>query len=118
MALRTRIFINKKGAVYFIKGIFEPKPKCLLYIEIVNFTRAAEHMGVSNLTGKRLKNVKDTAVSSHLFQRNCTIDFDHFDILATDISKFNLLVKESLLIKRSNSALSRTTKSFSLELFD
>ena len=118
MALRTRISINKKGAVYFIKVIFEPKPKCLLYAEIVNFTRVAEHMGVSNLTGKRLKNVKDSGVSSHLFQCNCTIDFDHFDILATDISKFNLLEKESVLIKRSNPALNGTTKSFSLELFD
>ena len=118
MALRTRISINKKGAVYFIKGIFEAKPKCLLYVEIVNFTRAAEHMRVSNLTGKRLKNMKDSVVSSHLFQCNCTINFDHFDILATGISKFNLLLKESLLIKCSNPALSRTTKSFSLELFD
>ena len=82
------------------------------------FTRVAEHMGVSNLTGKRLKNIKDSAVSDHLLQCNCTIDFDHFDILATDVSKFNLLVKESLLIKRDNPVLNRTTKSFPLELFD
>ena len=54
------------------------------------FTRAAEHMGISNLTGKRLKNIKDSAVSDHLLQCNCAIDFDHFDILATDVSKFNL----------------------------
>ena len=75
-------------------------------------------MGVSNLTGKRLKNIKDSVVSDHLLQCNCTIDFDHFDILATDISKFNLLVKESLLIKHDSPVLSRTTKSFPLELFD
>ena len=30
------------------------------------FTRAAEHMGISNLTGKRVKNVKESAVSDHL----------------------------------------------------
>ena len=60
-------------------------------------------MGVSNLTGNRLKNIKDSAFSDHLLQYNCTIDFDHFEILATDIvSKFNLLVKEKLLIKRDN----------------
>ena len=82
------------------------------------FTRAVEHMGVSNLTGKRLKNIKDLAVSDHLLQYNCTIDFDHFDILATDVSKFNHLVNESLVIKRDNPVLNRTTKSFSLELFD
>ena len=78
-------------------------------------------MGVSNLTGKRLKNIKDLAVSQHLLQCNCTIDFDHFDTLATDVNKFNLLVKESLLIKRYNpvlnhGVLNRTTKSFFLEL--
>ena len=67
---------------------------------------------------KRLKKIKDSAVSSHLLQCNCTIDFDHFDNLATDVSKFNLLVKETLLIKHDNLVLNRTTKSFSLELFD
>ena len=43
-------------------------------------------MDVSNLTGKRLKNIKDSVVSDHLLQCNCTIDFDHLDILATDVS--------------------------------
>ena len=75
-------------------------------------------MGVSNLTGKRLKNIKDAVVSDHLLQYNCTIDFDHFDILATDVSKVNLLVKESLLIKPDNPVLNRTFKLFPLELFD
>ena len=75
-------------------------------------------MGVSNLTGKQLKNIKDSAASDYLLQCNCAIDFDHFDILATDVSKFNLLVKESLLIKRDNQVLNRNTKSFPLELFD
>ena len=61
-----------------------------------------------------LKNIKDSAVSDHLSQSNCTTDFDHFHTLATDISKFNLLVKESLLMKRDNAVLNRTTKSFPL----
>ena len=75
-------------------------------------------MGGSNRTGKQLKNIKDLAVSDHLLQCNCTIDFNHFDILATDVSKFNLLVKESLLIKCDNPVLNRTTESVPLELFD
>ena len=79
------------------------------------FTRAAEYMGGSNRTGK---NIKDLVVSDHLLQCNCTIDFNHFDILATDVSKFNLLVKESLVIKCDNPMLNRTTKSVPLELFD
>ena len=64
------------------------------------------------------KNIKDSAVSDHLLQCNCTIDLNHFDVLATDVSKFNLLVKESLLIKRDNPVLNITAKSFPLELFD
>ena len=80
--------------------------------------RAVEHTGVSNLTGKRLKNIKDSTVSNHLIRCNCTIDFDHFYILATDVNKFNLLVMESLLIKGDNPVLSRTTKLFHSELFD
>ena len=51
------------------------------------FTRAAEHMNVSNLTEKRFKNKKISGVSDHLLQCNCFIDFDHFNILATDIRK-------------------------------
>ena len=52
------------------------------------FTRAAEHMGISNLTGKYLKCVKQSAVSDHLLECNCSIDFDHFDILASDANRF------------------------------
>ena len=63
------------------------------------FTRAAEHVGISNLTGKRLKCVKQSAVSDHLLECNCSIDSDHFDILASDANKFRLLIKETLLIK-------------------
>ena len=56
-------------------------------------------MGISNLTGKRLKSVKQSAVSDQLFECNCSIDFDHFDILASDANSFRVLIKESLLIK-------------------
>ena len=55
-------------------------------------TGSAEHMGVSNLTGKRLKCVKQSAVSDHLLECNCSIDFDHFDILASDANRFKLLI--------------------------
>ena len=81
------------------------------------FTRAAEHMGISNLTGKRLKCVKQSAVSDHLLECNCSIDFDHFDILALDADKFRLLIKESLLIKCDQPQLNKTIKSFPLKLF-
>ena len=75
-------------------------------------------MGVSKLTGKQLKNIKDSAVSDHLLQCNCIINFVHFDTLATDVIKSNLLLKEGLLIKCDHPVLNRTTKSFPLELLD
>ena len=39
------------------------------------FTKAAEHMGISNLTEKRVKNMKESAVSDHHLQCDCiTLD--------------------------------------------
>ena len=75
-------------------------------------------MGISNLTGKRVKNAKESAIFDHLLQCDCTIDFDHFDNLASDIYNFRLLIKENLLIKRDRPVLNRTVKSFPLKLFD
>ena len=71
-----------------------------------------------NLNGKRLKCVKQSAVSDHLLQCNCSIDFDHFDILASDANRFRRLIKESLLIKRDQPQLNKTINSFPLKLFD
>ena len=82
------------------------------------FTRAAEHMGISNLTEKCVKNVKQSAVSDHLLQCDCSINFDDFDILASETNNFRLLIKESLLIMRDKPVLDRTTTSFPLKLFD
>ena len=76
------------------------------------YTRAAEHMGISNLTGKRLKNVKQSAISDHLLQCNCAINFDDFSILATNCNKFKLLLKESLLMKRDKPVLNTAINSF------
>ena len=41
-------------------------------------------MAISNLTEKCLKNVKQSAISDHVLDCNCSIDFNHFDILASD----------------------------------
>ena len=75
-------------------------------------------MGISNLTGKRVKNVKVSGVSDHLLDCNSTADFDHFDVLASSTNSFGLLVKESLLIKCDKPVLNGTVKSFPLKLFD
>ena len=76
-------------------------------------------MGISNLTGQRLKCVKQSAVSDHLLECNCSIDFDHFDILDSDANILRLLIKESLLIKRDQPVqLNKTIKLFPLKRFD
>ena len=41
------------------------------------YTKAAEHIRISNLTGKRLKNVKESAVSDNLLQCNCAINIEN-----------------------------------------
>ena len=74
------------------------------------FTRAADHMVISNLTGKRLKFTKQSAVSNHLLEWNCSIDLDHLDILASDTNRFRIFIKESLLIKRDQPQLNKTIK--------
>ena len=53
-----------------------------------NFTEAPEHMGTSNLTGKRIKSVKESAISDHLLQCDSPITFDDFDISVSDSNKF------------------------------
>ena len=82
------------------------------------FTRAAEHMEISNLTEKRVKNMKESAASDHRLQCDCIINFHNFYILAPDTNNFRLLIKESLLIKRDKPILNRTIKSLPLKLFD
>ena len=80
------------------------------------FTRAAEHMVISNLTGKRLC-FKQSVVSDHLLECNSSIDFDYFDILASDANKFRLLIKESLLIKRDRSPVEQNRQVISIKTF-
>ena len=74
-------------------------------------------MGVSHLTGKRLKTIKQTAISDHLLLCNSNIEFTNFEILARESNDFKLLIKESLLIMRDDPLLNRTIKSAPLKLF-
>ena len=65
-------------------------------------------MSKSNLTGKPLKSVKQSAVSYHLLECDCSLEFDHFDILSFDANKFKLFIKECLLVKRDQPQLNKT----------
>ena len=70
------------------------------------------------MSKKRLKNVKQSAISDHLLTCECNINFNDFTILSKDSNNFNLLIKESILIARDKPTLNKTVKSFSLELFE
>ena len=82
------------------------------------YTRIAEHMGISNLTGKRywLCNYHLLQCNYAISFDNFAISFDNFSILATDCNKFKFLLRVSLLIKRDKPILSSTIKSFPLWL--
>ena len=103
------------GIVYSFKSnsciaIYYGKTKCHFYFI------AAEDMGILHLTNKPLKNVKQSAISDHLLTCDCNINFNDFTILSKDSKSFNLLIEESLLIARDKPILSKTVKSFTLEL--
>ena len=82
------------------------------------YSRAAEHKGISNLTRKPHKNVKQSSIYDRLLQCNWTINFDDVDVTAADSNKFKLFLKESLLMRSDKLILNRTTKSFPLGIFD
>ena len=74
-------------------------------------------METSNQTGKRIINPKESAISDYMLQCDSRITFYDFDILGPHSNKFNLIIKENLVIKRDKQVLNRTTKSFLLDLF-
>ena len=80
------------------------------------YVRAAEHMGISHLTKKRLKNVKQSAISDHLLTCDCNINFNDYTILSKDSNNINLLINENLIIARDKPILYKTAESFPLEL--
>ena len=80
--------------------------------------RSGEHIGVSPLTGKKVKPVNKSAVRDHLLHCNYLPSFDNFSILAHENKKFLLEIKESLLITRDKTSLNRNISSAPLYLFD
>ena len=66
---------------------------------------------------KRLKNVKQSAISDHLLTCDYKMKSNDFTILSKNSNNINLLIKRSLLIARDKPILNETVKSFTLELF-
>ena len=67
------------------------------------FVRASEHLGMTPLTGKQVKNPKKSAIFDHILLKGLDTSFEDFTIILKENNKFKLHLKESLLIKHGKS---------------
>ena len=80
--------------------------------------RMCEHLGVSALTGKRVKVDDDSAINEHRLFCNHSSGFDDFSILAINNNDFKTTLMESLLINRDHPLLNKNSHLLPLKLFD
>ena len=73
--------------------------------------RCGEHIGISPLTSKKIKPLKESAIRDHLLICNNVPSFDQFSILAHGNNRFVLEIKESLLFKRDMPLLNKNISS-------
>ena len=58
--------------------------------------RSGKHIGVSPLTGKKVKPSNNSAICDHLLHCIFLPSFDNFSVLAHENKKYSLEIKESL----------------------
>ena len=76
--------------------------------------RSGEQIGVSPLTFKKTKPSKESAILDDLLNCNNIPSFEDFTIFANGNNKFDLEIKESLLIKRDRPILNKNISSAKL----
>ena len=64
--------------------------------------RMCEQLGISALTGKRVKGDDDSGIKEHLLFCNHTPEFEDLSILASNNNDFKVTLMESLLINRDH----------------
>ena len=81
--------------------------------------RICEHLGISHLTGKKVKidNNKLMAIQEHHLCCKYFPSYEDFPILTRESNDFKLKIMESLLIARDKPCLNKADSSSSLELF-
>ena len=77
-----------------------------------------EHLGISALTGKRVKGNDDSAIKEHLLFCNHTPGFEDFSVLASNNNDFKVTLMESLPINRDDPPLNKNKQSLPLEIFE
>ena len=80
--------------------------------------RICEHLGISVLTGKRVKGDGLSVNKEHVLLCSHAPNFEDFSILTTNNNDFKVTLMESLLINRDRSPLNKNKQSLNLELFD
>ena len=80
-------------------------------------TRISEHLGISALTGKKRVNPPPTSILSHHCDTGHPVSPDDFTILSSSLFNSELLVRESLLIRKLNPSLDTNMGSFPFSLF-
>ena len=104
--------------LFIDKGVLTARLLILVKQTTTFSTELQSTLTISNLTGNRLKSLKQSAVFNYLLESNSSIDFDYLDILASEANQCRLLIKGSLSIKHDQSHLKRTIKSFPFKLFE
>ena len=81
-------------------------------------TRTLEHIGVSPLTGKCVKNNSQTsAVHDHMLFYKIVVCLEDFSILTKSLCNFKLEIQESILIKLLKQTLNKNISSVLLYFF-
>ena len=57
------------------------------------FVRASEHLGMTHLSGKRVKNLKKSAIFDQILLKDHDASFEDFTILLKENNKFKLHLK-------------------------
>ena len=79
--------------------------------------RVCEHLGITSLTGKKVKSPKESAIFDHIVHTGHNASFDDFETLVKECDEFRRFLRESILILRDDPSLNRYAKSIPLELF-
>ena len=77
-----------------------------------------EQLGVSAVTGKRVKGDNSSAIKEHHLFCNHSSSFDDFSILASNNNGFKVTLMESLLINKNHPPLNKNKHLLPLELSD
>ena len=80
-------------------------------------TRHCEHLGISPLTGKKLKTAQPSAILDHTSECHGAVNFDSFSTLGADANNWFLMIKESIFIQRDQPNLNVRGSSIPLKLF-